>query len=401
MKKVLVAGAALMLAGGIALPAMASEPGVSIFGDSRARIIYTDAYDYNGYANEGRPDLSSRFNMDSRLRFNVKGTAAGGAFVHARIRAIDNQFNGDTRFSDANNLWADVAYLSIPFTDDFTFQAGKYRAFYGTGFFFDDIGVSGLRGIYTSDTFQFMPFLDMVAEGQQSINPTDRVEDNDVLRFGGVVAIQPNPDWEFGFMAAYQTDDRAALAVEDVGVLPAPDRDGFIGMVYTKGTSGNMALQGEFAYVETAGMMDATADDAFGGYIRPSFTMDALTLSFDLGFTQDGYVADAAYGFVMIGGEWATQAMRFGQEGDWIWGAFSSKYQISEDLFVVGNLVYADIDSTTARGLSDAWEVSGLLQYNISPGANLQYRIGYLNPSYDNWNDDSVFGTVARFNISF
>ncbi len=423
MKKVLVAGAALMLTGGIALPAMAehgiaisgepsqeqpapvvrpaAEAGVKITGDARGRIIYRDAYDYNGYANPGRPDLSERFLMDSRLRFNVRGTTAGGAFVHARIRAIDNVFNGDTSSADANNLWADVAYLSIPFTNDFTFQIGKYRAFYGTGFFFDDIGISGVRGIYKTDAVTITPFFDIVQEGTVSANMTDRVEDNDVLRFGGVVEIAPNPDWTYGFMAAYQNDERAAMAVEGVGVVPAPDAEGFIGMAYLKGTTGNMELHSEFAYVESAGLMDATADDAYGGYIRPSFTMDAMTLSFDLGFAQDGYIADAAYGFVMLGGEWATQAMRFGQEGDWLWGAFSTRYDVSENMFLVGNLVYADIDSTTERGLSDAWEVSGLLQYNITQGANLQYRIGYLQPSYDNWNDDSVFGTVARFNISF
>ena len=48
MKKVLVAGAALLLAGGIASTASAAavEPGVKITGDARARLVYRDSFDF-------------------------------------------------------------------------------------------------------------------------------------------------------------------------------------------------------------------------------------------------------------------------------------------------------------------------------------------------------------------
>jgi hypothetical protein len=389
MKKVLVAGAALMLAGGLAMPVMAADPGVSITGDARGRVIYRDAYNYNAYNAPNRPDLSERFLMDSRLRFNVKGTSAGGAYVLARVRVIDGTFNGEPSPADATNVWADKAYLSIPMGDAFTFEIGKNRVAYGNGFLYDDISVEGIRGIYGSmDDLRIIGFYEIKSEGSVSADPQDNLEDNDAGRFGGVVDIKANPDWHFGFMAAYQYDDRVAS-----------DAEGFFGSVFTRGKVDNFAIQAELAWIEDE-LLGAT-DDGVGGYARGSYTMDALTLSADLGFTQDGYVADPFYGFVMIGGEWATQAMTFGQEGDWLWGALSSKYQVSEDLFLVGNLIYADVDSTTPAGLDSALEVSGMLQYNIVPGANLQWRIGYLQPSYDNVNDDSVFGTVARFNISF
>lgn len=384
MKKVLVAGAALMLAGGIALPAMAAEPGVSITGDARGRVIYKDSYDFGNIA-----DKDGEFDMDSRVRFNVKGTSAGGAYVLARIRVIDGNMNGEPSPADSTNIWADKAFLSIPMGDAFTFEIGKNRVAYGNGFLYDDISTEGVRGIYGSmDDLRIIGFYDIKSEGTVSAEAQDRLEDNDLSRFGGVVDIKANPDWHFGFMAAYQIDDRVAT-----------DQEGFFGSIFTRGTMDNFALQAELAMVED-GIQGAT-DDGYGGYARGSYTMDALTLSADLGFTQDGYVADPFYGFVMIGGEWATQGMTFGQEGDWLWGALSSKYQVSEDLFVVGNLVYADVDSTTATGLDSVMEVSGLLQYNIVPGANLQWRIGYLQPSYDNIEDDGAFGTVARFNISF
>ena len=73
MKKVLVAGAALLLAGGIASTASAAavEPGVKITGDARARLIYKDSYDF------GQKDDGDQTNLDHRIRFNVAGTAAG------------------------------------------------------------------------------------------------------------------------------------------------------------------------------------------------------------------------------------------------------------------------------------------------------------------------------------
>lgn len=420
MKKVLVAGAALMLAGGIAIPAFAShpppvvEPGVKITGNARARIVYRDAYDFGLVS-----DKSADFYMDSRLRFDVVGTAAGGAFVHARIRAIDGRFNGGTEnnsklSSDDRNLYADKAYLSIPMGQAFTFEIGKNRISYGNGFIYDDIGTAGVRGIYQADNLRFISFFDMMEEGTVSPNPQDRLKDNDVYRFGGVVDINVNPDVLVGAMAGYQVDDRAAMTVTNpvtgaVTVTPPPDREGFFGSVWVRGKSGAFGLEGELVYneknvvrfnEENPGITLST-QDGYGGYVRPSFTMDAMTLSVDLGFTQDGYIVDPFYGFVMIGGEWATQVMPFGQDGDWLWGALSAKYQVSEAMFLVGNFVYADVDSNTPVGLSDLWEVSGMLQYNISRGANLQYRIGYLTPSYDNRADDSAFGTFAQFNISF
>lgn len=111
MKKVLLAGAALMLVSGIASTASAAAvtPGVVLTGDARVRMGYkNDAYDFNDSNADG-----SQTNMDSRLRLNIKGTAAGGAYAFARIRMMEN-FMGDmdTDISQINsqtqnNIWVD------------------------------------------------------------------------------------------------------------------------------------------------------------------------------------------------------------------------------------------------------------------------------------------------------
>ena len=110
MKKVLLAGAALMLVSGIASTASAAEikPGVVITGDSRVRLFYASEEYKNTYGNYNsgyyltNPTLptqsltrslgtnySDQTNMDSRVRLNFTGTAAGGAFAKARIRMYE------------------------------------------------------------------------------------------------------------------------------------------------------------------------------------------------------------------------------------------------------------------------------------------------------------------------
>ena len=107
MKKVLVAGAALMLVSGYAATVSAADvkPGVVITGDARARLYYKSAEYFNNGASTSLADTNdSQTNMDSRVRVNITGTAAGGSYAKARIRMMEsNMGDEDTDLSAINN----------------------------------------------------------------------------------------------------------------------------------------------------------------------------------------------------------------------------------------------------------------------------------------------------------
>ena len=433
MKKVLVTGAALLLAGGLASTASAAavEPGVKITGDARARLVYKDSYDF------GQKDLGEQTNLDSRIRFNVVGTAAGGAYAKARIRVGDSYASdfdtdlGERASLGGDNIWVDVAVLGVPFNDQFTTEVGKYRVTYGPGatttnFFYDDVSLAGLRGIVKTDTVEFNPFVEWMDEAQMSAIGEDKNEDNDEMRFGGHLKAKVNEDWTIGGMLGYQMDDRVEKEELVDGLSYNEQNDGLFASVYTKGKSGAMGFQAEFGYTESnlngfnnwreddnGDGVDriGSEDDGIGGYIMPSYTMDALTLALNLGFTQDGFLPDVAYGFVMIGSEQPISAVKVGDTGDWMWGGLTAMYQVSESLKLTGNLVYASIDAwdegggpvTSTKALDDALEVSGVMQYTISKGADFFWYAGYLQPSFeaDDVDDDAAFGTYAKFELKF
>ena len=131
MKKVLLTGAALMLVGGMVATdaTYAAEPGVKITGNARVRLWYkNDAFgDFNS-DNAVDSDVS----MDSRVRLDVTGTAAGGAYAKARIRMyeslmgdFDRDLSDGTAATKNDNIWVDKAYVGIPFNDTFTLEVGR------------------------------------------------------------------------------------------------------------------------------------------------------------------------------------------------------------------------------------------------------------------------------------
>ncbi|MBM9514109.1 hypothetical protein [Desulfogranum marinum] len=414
MKKVLATGAALLMAGSIATAAeMDDQSGVKITGNARARVIYKDSYDFGN----SDPEQKATTTMDSRVRFEVRGTAAGGAYIHGRIRLAEEKFNGATDSSLDSNIYVDKAYIGIPFNDAFTLEGGKYRVSYGNGFMYDDIGLAGFRGIYAADGIRVIPFVEMQSEGQSSSIENDVLEDNDSYRFGAALAVTSIENWTMGAIAAYDTDDR----VENVdGVATGNgNADGFWGSVFAKGTIAEVfGLEGEFAYAENGVALDyvqgAGTDDGYGGYVRGSWNMDALTLALDLGFTKDGFAPDPFYGFVMIGGEEPINAVAIGANGaDYVWAGLRVGYAVTEALSLTGNLVWADADSNDDAPIEqtnrvyDLLEISGVLKYAVSKGCTFSWYAGYLQPDYDGRldaagiEDDGAFGTYAKFDVNF
>ncbi|WP_310600340.1 hypothetical protein [Desulfobulbus sp.] len=407
MKKVLLTGAALMLASGVASTASAAavEPGVKITGDARVRLYYADDQ-FRTYGTASAQD--SQTNMDSRVRVNLTGTAAGGAYAKVRLRiAESNMGDFDTEYSNGNtfrsngrsNVVADLAYVGIPFNDQFTLELGRYRSTYGPqpssyNFFYDDVNLTGAKGIIKLDKVEINPFIEWMEEAQNGDDVTssslDKLQDNDEIRFGVHAKAQLNKDWLIGGMIGYQMDNRNERRAGVLTTLPTAtqkgyqdlgwqENEGFFGSLYVNGKSGNFGLIGEIAVTDNslnnfnsweedaqgyssapgattlAGGVDTigSKDTGYGGYIFPNYQINKLNIGLNLGFTANGFQPDGAFGDgVMLGtiDNSVISAIRIGDYGDWLWGGLVVSYQVKEDLKLTGNFFYADIDSWGTKG---------------------------------------------------
>lgn len=457
MKKVLLAGAALMLVGGIASTASAAavEPGVKITGDARVRLWYMSEEYKNNFGNLADPvnaPYDSQTSMDSRVRLNVTGTAAGGAYAKTRIRMYETLMGDDDTDptplgSQSGNVWIDMAYVGIPFSDMFTLEVGKYRSTYGPlgttyNFFYDDVHSTGFRGIVKINDIEINPFIEWMEEAQNdNATATDKNADNDEYRFGAHVKAKLNKDWTAGGMLGYQSDARKGVA----GSFEA--NEGFFGSLYVNGKSGQFAIVGEVAvtdgdlngfnswYNDGNGTIAVTtfptvaadpdqigsSDTGFGGYIFPNYQIDKLNLGLNIGGTTGGFQPDRAFGFVMVGSSDNSKISdyKIGAGGDWLWIGFVPSYQINESLKLTGNIVYADIEpwdkptdgplggwagKNNVEALDSAWELSAILQYTISKGADVFFSAGYLKPEFASpaiKQDDAAFAALTRFELKF
>ncbi|MGE4403041.1 MAG: hypothetical protein AB7F61_15340 [Desulfobulbus sp.] len=447
MKKVLLTGAALMLVGGMVATdaTYAAEPGVKITGNARVRLWYKSDDYRNNFGNSSLYD--SETSMDSRVRLDVTGTAAGGAYAKVRIRMMETVMgDGDTdgfsithpnTSSEDGNVWVDKAYVGIPFNDAFTLEVGKYRSTYGPlpttyNFFYDDVNLTGFRGLIKLNNIEINPFVEWMEEAQMDGTTVDKYADNDEMRFGVHIKAKLNADWIIGGMLGYQSDARDEIPNQFT------NNTGFFGSLYTKGQSGQFGLVGEFAVVDgdingmnswiddnTTTDLIGSDDTGFGGYVFPNYQIDKLNIGLNLGFTSGGFLPDVAYGFVMLGGVDNSKISdyRIGNGGDWLWAGLVTSYQINESLKLTGNFVYADVDAWSTPGdgpkggvmgptsgvnyndeaLNSAWELSAILQYTISKGADVYFSAGYLDPDFENssMEEDGAFAALTRFELKF
>ena len=116
MKKVLVASAALLIAG-------SANAAVEIGGD--ARVTYVGWQDYyrnteaNGYADY----------FESRVGLNFEAKKDEGASIDARLYFDDRGYNDDVPWNGQVNaglgVSVDYAYLSVPMNNNWTIKAGR------------------------------------------------------------------------------------------------------------------------------------------------------------------------------------------------------------------------------------------------------------------------------------
>jgi len=420
MKKVLVAGAALMLAGSMVSAASAE---VNLSGDARVRYIGMSSDLMRVKADlSGTEQSDYRDEFDSRIRVKFDAKAKGGAFMKARLRLDDISAWGTGSWStddgwdahkESKNVWADYAYIGVPM-GPVVVTGGRMPANFST-FFSWDKRPTRLKADYNAGKVRVIGIIDV--KDEVGLTAEDVWDDNDFMGYGLVASFKINDDNAVKGYVRYHDDERGA------GLAGFEDRSGWLGSVNYTGKAAMVGLEAELAYKEADVLNNTNTagtridDDGFGGFVQASLDMGAFTPAVQLGFTQDGYQADINFGFIMIGAdEPITAISTLGLSGgNTYWAALTSGYQVSEQFKLAGNLVYYDIDindnalenADDIRGAMDAWEISGSATYTVSEGADLTYKLGYLDQSYDGrlnaagLSEDGIFGHYLRLAIKF
>ena len=398
MKKVLVAGAALLLVGGMVGSAMAE---VNLSGDARVRWMVKDSYDF------GNTDQDTTNYFDSRVRVKVDAKAKGGAWAKARIRMNDFRWDGQgyDMVDEKKNIWVDYAYIGVPVGP--TTLIGGEVVWDVTTFFQWDVRPTFAALNYKNDTVDIYGLA--IVEDDDS-NAMDNLKDNNMRAYGIYAKANINADWSVLGYGLYNNDDREYN--DDLTSRNGYDNSGFLGTLNVTGNVAGLGIVGEVSYVNSD--VQATVNDGWGGYAEVSYAMGALTPALNIGFTKDSYAADGDFGWLMIGDIQPIAVIKQvgGYGMDWTWVAGTVDYAVSENLKLTGNLVWTNIDSNDdaiadVDRLADLWELSAEAVYTVSEGANLQAAAGYLQPSYDGRadaagvQDDGAFGFMASMNIKF
>ncbi|WP_457574126.1 hypothetical protein [Desulfolithobacter sp.] len=432
MKKVIAAAAGLMLVGAMASAALAE---VSLSGDARVRYIYKDSYDFGATTKDGYDYF------DSRIRVKVEAKAKGGAFMKARMRFDDYKWDGQGwgAWSEDKNIWVDYGYIGIPM-GNVTLMGGRMVGNF-TEFFSYDTRPSRVMLQYQSGGLTVKALVDTLDDANvgDDNSTIDENDDNDFRAYGLIVSSKINNNWSVKAYARYQDDERKADDTttttitgtltgtdnnvyiedpEDITIDPASidyttettphtDASGFLGSIHVDGKVDTLSIAAELAYKESD--VQGTDDNGIGLYANLAYAMGAMTPSVNLGITRNGYTADGDFGWIMIGDiEPLSVVSNVGSSTtEWWWIAPTVKYAISDNLSLTGNLVYADVsddDNDTATNLDASYvELSAMLKYTVSEGADLYFGAGLLSPDFDDPTlaDDTAYGAMAKMQIKF
>ncbi|MGX9725837.1 MAG: hypothetical protein ACTFAK_00535 [Candidatus Electronema sp. VV] len=400
MKKVLVAGTALMLAGAAVSQAQA---GVNLSGD--ARVTYIGKQDYKRTATEadGYDDF-----LESRVGVNFDAAApAQGVSAKARLYFDGYGFEDDAPWNgeERTEVSVDYAYLIAPM-GDWTIKAGRMNSDYSK-FFSWNIRPTRVTATYKHGDMSITPFVGVRADGS---NDFDNWNNNDYNEYGLVVKTKLQNAWNLAGYVRYDDDQREKkdgfdAVTGEPALLDHKDKSGAIADVFLNndGAGCDFGFHAELAYKSAD--VQGSEDDGMGGYVMLSKQVSAqFTPALLAGMTKDGFVADNDFGFIMVGGELSTQVMRVGQGGDLLFGAFVANYKASDRLTLTGNLLYADFDNDAPETLDSAVEVSGIMDYALNESTTLSYKAGYLTPSLTSGSgvaEDAYFAHLLRLNIAF
>ncbi len=382
MKKVLVAGAALLLAGSVVNVAMAE---VKLSGT--ASVEYQGIDDGNAYIDD----------IESEVKIKFVGTAKGGAFAKARLEFGDKTWS--TNALDATSV--DYAYMGIPM-GPVTVYAGQvdgsvagFSDFFYTGD--DDTRVQveykqdGMRvaGWYQIHQEVGDPADDFSSVGAITSFGNDMFAASAILWY--MMDINPAEVYGPGDVVIDGAGNPIGNVQEVDGYTPGSE-DGLMGSVRLEGESNNIMFETEVSFKSEE--LNNGVDTGYGAYAAAGIDLGSFTPAMHVGFTADDYMPNVDYGFVMIGADTDITQIYIGEGGgDAVWAAFTPSFKVSDDLKLNGNVVYYD-DET----INDAYEVSGCAKYTVSEGATLSYTLGYVDT--DSW-DEGVFGHYLKAKIKF
>ena len=373
MKKLICVAAAFAMVAGVATVASAE---VKLSGDARARFRLMD----NGTADYAK--------FDSRLRVKFDASTESGVYAKARLRFYDgtwgtgafatddagnptNKWTADRGYNNSGNvLSTDYGYIGFK-SNGFNVSAGR-QVLNWSEFFVWDKRADRLKVTYKTGGTVVGYTYDQVAETTSA--------DRDIFKHG--------------VLLKQKISDTAKVAARLVHVTKdSVDKDGFVADVYaTMNFAGNnVRVEAAYKEADAAG----TADDAFGALASWNATLGSFTPTVRVGLTQDGYVADDQFGWLMIGDIWGTSTgYRVGQGGDTIFAGVSADFAASEKLSFQGNAVYLDVDAATDDTVT---EISAMVSYKVVKGATLSLKSGTLIYA----DSEDTFNTVARLDVNF
>jgi len=357
MKKVIAAAAGLMLVGAMVGTASAA---VSIKGDARARFYFQSNYDLGATTTDEETGAVTRVNekenkVASRVRMEMRGEAAGGAYAVGRLAIGNGTWDGGN--SGTNDVGvADKAYIGVPMGMT-ELLAGRLptQGLESTAFFQQDITRDGLSyHINPSDMAKIT--LGYYVDYEAASNG-DLVNDNDITQWALWVQSQ--------FAGGWAT--RLGVMYEDNQVTDNDDDDGAYGGIEFMGPAGPIALSGALAFD------DRNVDTGYGGFLKGMMNFGAASAGVNIGWTSDGFVTDGDFGFIMLGGGQSISPSNLilGKQGDTFWIGVPISFAVSEMLTLQANLAYADFDNN-----GDGFEISGSAIYAISDGCSVDLDVG-------------------------
>jgi hypothetical protein len=324
---------------------------------------------------------------------------------------------GKTRTDKASSIYTDWAYIGMPI-GPVTFEGGSMPVDITKWTIWDARADQALVK-YGFDNTQLMAIWQKNIEFDPGTSGDYDGSDNDQQTIWGI--------WKQGYMGwngilavAYtedglSTDPNSWPPGQDVPFEALRDRSGWGGTLNLAGPIGPVAVVGEISVVEDSINGQIEDENGWGGYLQGSMDFGAASVTLNGGFTNNGYVADDDFGFIMIGGASAitpSVSEKVGQNGDTWWLGGIAGYQVSENLSLKGILAYADfskVDSPNNKLLpttfgidGSAWEISGELSYALSDSSSIDWVAGWLGLDVDNFeNEEDPYGTAVTFNVSF
>lgn len=376
MKKVICAVAAFAMVAGVATIASAE---VKLGGDARARFRVMD----NG--TDG-----SYIKFDSRLRVKFKATTESGVYANARLRFFDGTWGAGSYGTDAagnptsawtadrgysnsgsGSLVTDYGYIGFK-ANGFNVSAGRQLVNWSEWFSYDG-RADRLKILYTTGGTTVGYTYDQVAE-------TEAADDKDIYKNGVLLKQKIGDTTKVAARLVHVTKDNV-------------DTDGFIADIYATMNFGGNNVRVEAAYKEADVL--GTADDGFGAFASWSAAMGSIVPKVRVGMTQDGFVANNQFGWLMIGDIWGTSTgYSIGQGGDTMFAGVSADFAASEKLSFQGNAVYLDVDSALDDTVT---EISAQASYKVIKDASLTLRSGTLLFA----DSEDVFNTVLRLDVNF